>query len=109
MNRAGRLMALQKNRDATRDPGESAISINLNSPPRKKGWIVVGTFHTHDFDSQPSMPTGETVSLPNDIWTNEAQRVPGIILGGILSGQMAFTPYGPEKGYWQRDLPRKCQ
>jgi hypothetical protein len=70
---------------------------------------VVATFHTHDYNTEPSMPTGEQYSLPNDVWTNEAQGVPGIILGGVLSGNAGFETYGPKRGYWRSELPKRCR
>jgi RHS repeat-associated protein len=109
MNKKGGLKAVAKNRQTTWDIGDGTMSISLNNPPQMRGWIVVGTFHTHDSDSEPSMPTGEHVSLPNDLWTNQEQRVPGIILGGVLGGDAAFRGYGPNRGYWRSDLPKWCQ
>jgi hypothetical protein len=43
------------------------MAIDLNNPPAVRGSIVVATFHTHDFDMNPSMPTGEHISIPNDL------------------------------------------
>ena len=109
MNKKGGLKAVVKNRQTTWDLGDEANQIVLSNPPQMRGWIAVATFHTHDFNSEPSMPTGEHLSLPNDLWTNEELRVPGIILGGVLSSNMAFRGYGPNRGYWRSDLPKRCQ
>ncbi|HBB90011.1 MAG TPA: hypothetical protein DC047_20600 [Blastocatellia bacterium] len=105
MNRKGVLSAGLNERGG----GNTAVgmSIDLNDPPRLKGRIVVATFHTHDLGMDPSMPTGEHISIPNDIWTNEYQGVPGIIIGvGNVKG---FNGYGPKRGYWRQPLPRRCE
>jgi hypothetical protein len=104
MGRNGRLKAVYFE-GGGHDAG-GMMSIDLSNPPVIKELIVVATFHTHDSDMDPSEPTGETVSLPNDIWTNEEQRVPGIIVGaGLVRG---FNGYGPKRGYWKQPLPRRC-
>ncbi len=106
MNRKGRLTAGLNERGGQNVTG-LGMAIDLNSPPVIRGSIVVATFHTHDVDMDPSMPTGEEISLPNDIWTNETQGVPGIIIGaGVVRG---FNGYGPQRGYWRQPLPKRCQ
>jgi hypothetical protein len=109
MNKKGGLKAVAKNRETTWDLGDGSVTISLNNPPHMSGWIVVATFHTDDYNSEPSMPTGKHYSLPNDIWTNEGQGVPGIILGGVLSGNVAYAGYGQNRGYWRSALPKRCK
>lgn len=105
MNRKGRLTARLNDRGGQNVSG-LGMAIDLNNPPIVRGSIVVATFHTHDFGMDPSMPTGEKLSLPNDLWTNEEQGVPGIIVGaGDVRG---FNGYGPKRGYWRQPLPKRC-
>ena len=104
MGRNGRLTAVPLEGGGQNAGG--MMQIVLDDPPVIKGYIVVATFHTHDLDMNPSEPTGEKSSLPNDIWANEAQRVPGIIVGAGLD--LGFNGYGPKRGYWKQPLPRRC-
>jgi hypothetical protein len=105
MNRKGRLTARLNDRSGQNVSG-LGMAIDLNNPPIVRGSIVVATFHTHDFGMDPSMPTGEKLSIPNDLWTNEEQGVPGIIVGaGDVKG---FNGYGPKRGYWRQPLPKRC-
>jgi hypothetical protein len=63
MNRNGRLTA-RLNASGGQNISGLGMAIDLNSPPVVRGSIVVATFHTHDADMDPSMPTGEHNSLP---------------------------------------------
>lgn len=105
MNKKGGLMAKLNEKGGSNVAG-LGMSIDLWHPPILKGWIVVGDFHTHDFGMDPSMPTGEKESLPNDVWNEEWAGVPGIILG-----PEGTTGYGPKRGYWGQHgrMPKKCQ
>lgn len=105
MNKQGRLKAVAK---TNRRDGDRQTAIDLNSPPSMRGWIVVGTFHTHDYDSYPSESVPGFVTGDVDV-NNKSHKVPGIILGGTNSGRMAFAGYEPKRGYWRRDLPERCQ
>jgi hypothetical protein len=52
-------------------------------------------------------PLASTTLSPNDIWNNEAQGVPGIIVGaGLVRG---FNGYGPKSGFWRQPLPKRCE
>lgn len=110
MNRRGRLTA-RLNEQGGRNVSGLGMAIDLSNPPAVRGSIVVATFHTHDIDMDPSMPTGERESLPNDLWTNIRQGVPGIILGGAGSRffSMGFQGYGPSRGYWRLPLPEEVR
>ena len=115
MNQKGSLTAVLFDQGDRRgqNPAGLGMTIDLNSPPLVRGSIVVATFHTHDSDLEPSMPiptgknkAGQETSMPNDMWTNEAQGVPGIIVGsGMVLG---FKGYGLKRGYWRQLLPRRC-
>jgi hypothetical protein len=113
MDKKGRLTAAIFERGGQNVAGVG-MSIDLDGPPVVKGSIVVATFHSHDSDLEPSMPIstgknkdGQETSIPNDIWTNEAQGVPGIIVGsGAVKG---FNGYGPKRGYWKQPLPKRCR
>jgi RHS repeat-associated protein len=105
MNKRGRIKAVEK----IRGKGDSQTAIVLAEPPRLKGWIVVANFHTHDFESSPSLSVPGFVTGDTDLNTYRDQ-IPGIILGGTNgSSTAAFTPYGPERGFFQSGLPRRCQ
>ncbi|HKU77569.1 MAG TPA: PKD domain-containing protein [Pyrinomonadaceae bacterium] len=117
MNRAGRFMAVPKDRNTMWDAGDDQTKIELGMPPRVKGWRVIGTFHTHDSNSDPSEPVpwgqdsmGRRLEIAGDTGIIAEQGVPGIILGGTSpSGVKAFTPYGPPRGFMYYGLPRKCK
>lgn len=104
MNKHGKLKAQLKDRGGINQAG-IGMTIDLWQPPILRGWIAVASFHTHDFGMDPSMPTGETVSIPNDLWNNEWAGVPGIILG-----PEGTSGYGPKRGYWGQHgrMPKKC-
>lgn len=104
MNKKGMLKAIPKERDRE---GDKQTVIDLKKPPEMEGWIVVATFHTHDYNSDPSETVPGFAMGDTDI--SHIQKVPGIILGGTNSGTMAFTGYGPKRGYWKSDLPKRCQ
>jgi len=106
MNRKGRLTARLNERGGQNISG-LGMTINLNYPPSVRGSIIVATFHTHDVDMDPSMPLGERISPPNDLWTNEEQGVPGIIVGAGFT--LGFQGYGPKRGFWGQPLPKRCQ
>jgi hypothetical protein len=108
MNHRGGLMAVRKDRDKDTDPTDRQNAINLGYPPRRIGWIVVGTFHTHDYGSEPSQTVPGFARGDIDINNNDL-KVPGIILGGVNSGTAAYTPYGPERGFLYNNLPERCK
>jgi hypothetical protein len=65
-------------------------------------------------EAKQSTPAGERNGVKYQIWGDVdinmyRYRIPGIILGGINGGKQAFTPYGPERGFFKNDLPKRCQ
>jgi hypothetical protein len=112
MSKTGKFKAVHKDRNTMWDYGDTQTQIVLGLPPRLKGWRVIGTFHSHDDESVPSepIPWGNNRERPGDTGTQAEQGTPGMILGGTNgASSMAFSFYGPHRGFMYYGLPKRCQ
>ena len=106
------------------EPIDTSVQIRLGEPEKhvgglmKKGWRVIGTFHSHADDFGPS---GEIeflsdggVKASGDHRTNWSQRVPGLVLTRPSASkgkknEIKYWIYGPKRGYFGKGLPMHCR
>ncbi len=80
------------------DINDNYLRVFLNNPPpTPKGWLIVGTFHTHPEDVNED---------PQDIVADDERKVPGMVR--MPDGKI--SPYGNyNRGIWNRELPQRCK